>query len=155
MAEEGQGILAAIPAGATVIALDPRGRSLSSEDFSARLGLDRDRGASAACLVIGGADGLSDALRRPRDVLLAFGAATFPPCAGDAGGAGLSRHHHPVGPSLPPRLRRMAVSIPAVAASVSGEGPVRKGDSHRDRVLAKAPDKAPCSTNLAALYLPG
>lgn len=78
MVEEGQGILAAIPAGATVIVLDPRGRSLSSEDFSARLRIDRDRGAPAACLVIGGADGLADALRSRADVLLAFGAATFP-----------------------------------------------------------------------------
>lgn len=78
MAEEGQGILAAIPAGSTVVVLDPRGKSLSSEDFSARVRIDRDRGVPALCLIIGGADGLSEALRTRADVLLAFGAATFP-----------------------------------------------------------------------------
>ncbi len=78
MAEEGQAILAAIPAGATVFVLDPRGRNLSSEDFAARLSRDRDAGAGGFCLIIGGADGLSDALRARADGLLAFGAATFP-----------------------------------------------------------------------------
>lgn len=78
MAEEGQAILAAIPAGATVFALDPRGRNLTSEALSERLRVDRDSGVPAACFLIGGADGLSDAVRNRADVLLAFGAATFP-----------------------------------------------------------------------------
>ncbi|MFG1462493.1 23S rRNA (pseudouridine(1915)-N(3))-methyltransferase RlmH [Xanthobacter sp. DSM 24535] len=78
MAEEGATLLAAIPAGAILVALDPRGRALSSEDFSTRIQLDRDAGASAFCLVIGGADGLSDAVRARAGLMLAFGAATFP-----------------------------------------------------------------------------
>lgn len=78
MVEEGSAILAAIPAGASVACLDPRGRSLSSEDFSARLGSARDGGTSASCFIIGGADGLAPAVRARADLLLAFGAATFP-----------------------------------------------------------------------------
>ncbi|OYX04928.1 MAG: 23S rRNA (pseudouridine(1915)-N(3))-methyltransferase RlmH [Rhizobiales bacterium 32-66-8] len=78
MADEGQAILAAVPPGARLFALDPRGRNLSSEDFAGRLRVDRDGGASALCLVIGGADGLADAVRARADLLLAYGTATFP-----------------------------------------------------------------------------
>ncbi len=78
MAEEGTALLAACPAGSFLVALDPRGRHLSSEDLSARLGAERDAGRPAICLIIGGADGLSDAVRARAGVLLAFGAATFP-----------------------------------------------------------------------------
>ncbi|MGR7994115.1 MULTISPECIES: 23S rRNA (pseudouridine(1915)-N(3))-methyltransferase RlmH [unclassified Xanthobacter] len=78
MAEEGAALLAAIPAGAVLVALDPRGRNLTSEDISARLGAWRDGGRPAVALVIGGADGLSPQVRDKAEVLLAFGAATFP-----------------------------------------------------------------------------
>ncbi|MEP9365809.1 23S rRNA (pseudouridine(1915)-N(3))-methyltransferase RlmH [Xanthobacter sp. VNH20] len=78
MSEEGATLLAAIPPGAVVVALDPRGRALSSEDFSARIQAERDTGASAFCLVIGGADGLADPVRDRAKLMLAFGAATFP-----------------------------------------------------------------------------
>jgi 23S rRNA (pseudouridine1915-N3)-methyltransferase len=78
MAEEGAALLAAIPAGARLCLLDPRGKNLSSEDFSARIGRERDAGAGAFACVIGGADGLSPELRARADLLLAFGTATFP-----------------------------------------------------------------------------
>lgn len=78
MAEEGAALLAAIPAGAALVVLDPRGRNLTSEDFSGRLGAWRDGGRPAVVLVIGGADGLSPQVRERAEVLLAFGAATFP-----------------------------------------------------------------------------
>lgn len=78
MAEEGQALLAAVPAGSTLVALDPRGRNLTSEAFAERMRADRDGGVPALCCVIGGADGLAEAVRSRADILLAFGAATFP-----------------------------------------------------------------------------
>lgn len=68
---------AAVPEGAVVIALDGRGRALSSEAFADRLGQWRDGGRSLAFL-IGGADGLTDDLRGRADLLLSLGAMTWP-----------------------------------------------------------------------------
>ncbi len=78
MVEEGNGLLAAAPPPALLMALDPRGRNLSSEDFAARISAARDSGTATICFVIGGADGLSDAVRDRANPLLAFGSATFP-----------------------------------------------------------------------------
>lgn len=78
MAEEGQAILGALPQGADVIALDPRGKNLTSEAFAERVRTGRDGGRPAVAFLIGGADGLSDAVRARCDLMLAFGAATFP-----------------------------------------------------------------------------
>lgn len=75
--EEAEAIAAKLQPG-LVIALDERGRSLGSEDFAARLGKARDAGAGSASLVIGGADGLDEALRARADIALAFGALTIP-----------------------------------------------------------------------------
>ena len=58
--------------------LDARGKSLTSEDFAKRLAAFRDHGALAALFLIGGADGLTDEVRKDADFILAFGAATFP-----------------------------------------------------------------------------
>ncbi|MBS7587076.1 23S rRNA (pseudouridine(1915)-N(3))-methyltransferase RlmH [Ancylobacter defluvii] len=78
MAEEGAAILAALPEGAAVIALDPRGVQISSEEIAEDMAARRDRGTRALALLIGGADGLSPAVRARADKLLAFGRATFP-----------------------------------------------------------------------------
>ncbi|PZU93249.1 MAG: 23S rRNA (pseudouridine(1915)-N(3))-methyltransferase RlmH [Chelatococcus sp.] len=75
--EEAEAITAKLQPG-LVIALDERGRTLGSEDFAARLGKARDAGAGSASLVIGGADGLDEALRARADIALAFGALTIP-----------------------------------------------------------------------------
>ena len=65
-------------AGARRIILDGRGKSLTSEDFAKRLAGFRDQGAPAALFLIGGADGLAEEIRKDADLVLAFGAATFP-----------------------------------------------------------------------------
>jgi 23S rRNA (pseudouridine1915-N3)-methyltransferase len=57
-----------------VIALDERGRSLTSEAFAAKIATARDAGTAAASLIIGGADGLSEEMRDRADLTLAFGA---------------------------------------------------------------------------------
>ncbi|MEM8787247.1 MAG: 23S rRNA (pseudouridine(1915)-N(3))-methyltransferase RlmH [Pseudomonadota bacterium] len=69
---------AAVPAGAAVVALDERGRSLSSPDFAAKLASWRDTGRPAAAFWIGGADGLDPGLRASADLVLSFGAMVWP-----------------------------------------------------------------------------
>lgn len=76
--EEAKALDAAIPEKARRIVLDERGKSLSSEDFANKLGRFRDDGHACTALLIGGADGLDESLRKKADLTLGFGAATFP-----------------------------------------------------------------------------
>jgi 23S rRNA (pseudouridine1915-N3)-methyltransferase len=77
-AREAELLLAAIPAGAVVVALDERGKSPGSEEFARRLGQWRDGGIGDLAFVIGGADGHGDAVRSRAGLLLSFGAMTWP-----------------------------------------------------------------------------
>lgn len=72
MQEEGERLLARVPAGAIIAACDPAGRARTSEAFASWLSSLRDAAHSVA-FVIGGAHGLSPAvLARARErVLLA------------------------------------------------------------------------------------
>ncbi len=66
-------------AGAGVlVALDERGKTLTSPEFAAQLGKWRDAGQPEVCFLIGGADGLSPALRDEADVKLSFGKMVWP-----------------------------------------------------------------------------
>lgn len=78
MAEEGALLAAAIPVGATVIALDERGRDLASTAFAERIGKWIDDGVADLAFVIGGADGLLPALRERAALTLCFGKLTWP-----------------------------------------------------------------------------
>lgn len=60
------------------IVLDERGSDLSSMDLSKRLEGWRDSGKREARFLIGAADGHSDDERKDADLLLSFGAATWP-----------------------------------------------------------------------------
>jgi 23S rRNA (pseudouridine1915-N3)-methyltransferase len=75
---EGEMLLAAVPAGATLVVLDERGRSLGSQDFAERLGRWRDDGIGDLAFVIGGADGHGDAIRARAGLLLSLGPMTWP-----------------------------------------------------------------------------
>ena len=77
-AAEGEALDALIPAGAAVVALDERGRLLSSFDLADCLAAWRDQGRPGAALVIGGADGLEPALRERADLVLSFGPMVWP-----------------------------------------------------------------------------
>jgi 23S rRNA (pseudouridine1915-N3)-methyltransferase len=77
----GELLLAALPgqaAGAVVVALDETGKRLSSAAFAKQLSLWRDRGIADLAFLIGGADGLSDAVRGRADLLLSLGDMTWP-----------------------------------------------------------------------------
>ena len=67
-----------LPAEARIVALDERGRSLSSEDFAGVLRSWLEGGVRSAGLVIGGPDGLDPALVKAADLALSFGRMTLP-----------------------------------------------------------------------------
>jgi 23S rRNA (pseudouridine1915-N3)-methyltransferase len=69
---------AATPPGRVLIALDARGRDLDSEEFAGRIQRWQDEGRPALVFAIGGADGLTDDVRRSADLVLSFGKMTWP-----------------------------------------------------------------------------
>lgn len=77
MRREGGLLLDAVPAWSVLVALDRRGRTMSSEAFARQVGDWRDRGRTAA-FVIGGADGLDKTVLERADRTVAFGAMTWP-----------------------------------------------------------------------------
>lgn len=66
------------PSPSVTVVLDERGKSLGSRDFADRLERWRDDGMREARFFIGAADGHDAALRDRADLLLSFGAATWP-----------------------------------------------------------------------------
>jgi 23S rRNA (pseudouridine1915-N3)-methyltransferase len=74
---EGERILAAVPQAATLIALDERGKSVTTQGLSVMLA-DWMRDGSHPVFVIGGADGLSDAVKARASKLLSLSALTLP-----------------------------------------------------------------------------
>ena len=75
--QEGAALLGAVPKGAHVVALDGRGKAFSSEELAAQLGHWRMQGKDLAFL-IGGADGLSAAVRQRADQQWSLGPLTLP-----------------------------------------------------------------------------
>lgn len=74
---EGERLLARVPATAAVVACDEGGRSFTSAQFAAWLGERRDA-AQDVTFVIGGAYGLSPAVRARATMKLALAAWTLP-----------------------------------------------------------------------------
>ena len=66
------------PPNSVSIALDERGTALSSTELASKLEEWRDGGKREARFLIGAADGHDDAGRTGADLLLSFGAATWP-----------------------------------------------------------------------------
>jgi len=77
-APEADALARALPDGATIVALDERGRTMSSPDLAARLATLRDRGTQDLAFLVGGADGLDTALRDRADLILSFGPMVWP-----------------------------------------------------------------------------
>jgi len=77
MSEEGAALLAAIPKGAHVVALDGRGRAWSSEELAQQLARWRMQGKDLAFL-IGGADGFASTVLDRADQKWSLGPATLP-----------------------------------------------------------------------------
>lgn len=78
MADEGDKLAGRVPPGAHVIALDSRGKGMTSEAFAEMLGAMRDAGARDLVFLIGGPDGLDVGTGIKPGRKLAFGAQTWP-----------------------------------------------------------------------------
>ena len=72
------GKLPELPPNSISVVLDERGKSLSSVELASKLEAWRDAGKREARFRIGAADGHDDDQRRGADLLLSFGAATWP-----------------------------------------------------------------------------
>jgi 23S rRNA (pseudouridine1915-N3)-methyltransferase len=72
------GTLPDAPPQSRTVLLDERGKQLDSEQFAAILGRWRDDGVRECRFVIGAADGHGDGARAEADLLIAFGAMTWP-----------------------------------------------------------------------------
>jgi len=74
---EGERLLAALPGGAELVALDERGRGVSTQALSGMLAGWMREGAAPA-FAIGGADGLSDAVKKRAAKIVSLSAMTLP-----------------------------------------------------------------------------
>jgi 23S rRNA (pseudouridine1915-N3)-methyltransferase len=77
-AREAAKLLAALPDGATVVALDEAGKALSSAGFAKRIEGWRDAGTGDLAFVIGGADGLDASVLERAQLTLSLGPMTWP-----------------------------------------------------------------------------
>lgn len=81
MAREGELLAAALPkpsGQAFNVALDQRGKALSSEEFANHVRQWRDRGIEDLSFVVGGADGLSKSVLERMNLVLSLGPMTWP-----------------------------------------------------------------------------
>jgi 23S rRNA (pseudouridine1915-N3)-methyltransferase len=78
MLREGELLQEAVPAGASTVALDRRGKVLDSQAFADRMARWRDNSVSDVAFLIGGAEGHGEALLQRADLVLSFGAMTWP-----------------------------------------------------------------------------
>jgi 23S rRNA (pseudouridine1915-N3)-methyltransferase len=75
---EGALLLEALPPRSLAVALDAGGTALASEALAARLGRWRDGGTAELAFLVGGADGLDQAVLARAKVTLSLGAMTWP-----------------------------------------------------------------------------
>ena len=75
---EGELLVAHCPAGSQIIALDERGKEISSRAFAKRVSDWQDDGVSDLCVVIGGANGLDETVRQRANMTISFGRLTWP-----------------------------------------------------------------------------
>ena len=75
---EGQLLLNAVPDGARIVVLDGIGKGLSSRALAETLDRWRDDGVRSTAFVIGGADGLDQAVLQRADLKLSLGPQTWP-----------------------------------------------------------------------------
>ena len=76
--KEAELLLAALPKGATLIALDQNGRALSSPGIAKKIGALQDDGTRDLAFVIGGSDGLDKTILDKAHFKIAMGEMTWP-----------------------------------------------------------------------------
>ena len=76
--EEAKAIRAVLGTAGRSIACDESGKSLTTAEFAAELGRNRDQGVAQVGLIVGGPDELDPDFRAEANLVLAFGAMTWP-----------------------------------------------------------------------------
>ncbi len=76
--QEAAALIAALPAGAVLVALDETGKALDSRRFAGEIAKWRDDGVADVVFAIGGADGFGAEVLKTAALRLAFGAMTWP-----------------------------------------------------------------------------
>ena len=76
--KEAELLLAAVPVGAHIVALDINGKALPSFTLAVRIGEWRDTGIRQIAWLIGGANGHGDSVLEKADFILSFGSQTWP-----------------------------------------------------------------------------
>jgi 23S rRNA (pseudouridine1915-N3)-methyltransferase len=76
--KEGQLLLDNIPASAKIILLDEKGKNPSSKEFADLLKNYQANGYGNLAFIIGGASGVSEAVKNKADIILSLGKLTFP-----------------------------------------------------------------------------
>ena len=77
IADESKRISEGLPQGAWLVALDLKGKDISSEELAALISKKRDEGYRDGVFAIGGADGHAPLLLERADEVIAFGRATW------------------------------------------------------------------------------
>lgn len=75
---EADKLMTGVPAGACVVALDERGKNITSHAFAELLNQSLQAGHRDMVFMIGGADGLADTIRQNAQHVLSFGKMTLP-----------------------------------------------------------------------------
>lgn len=75
---EGKRIIEKLPDRARVIALDLKGKQLTSEDFAEEINETMTYGTSQIAYIIGGSHGLSQEVLQKTDLKISFGKMTYP-----------------------------------------------------------------------------
>ena len=75
---EAAALLKGLPTDTHVVALDGAGKTLTSEEFAARLANIRDDGTAVVAFLIGGADGHGNSVLARADMVLSLGPMTWP-----------------------------------------------------------------------------
>lgn len=76
--EEARLLLAACEGADHIIALDEKGKEITSAAFATHLQKRRDSGDRTIAFIIGGADGLDETVRAKANLLISFGRITWP-----------------------------------------------------------------------------
>ena len=77
-AAEAKLLIAAIPKGAIVIALDEAGRNFGSIELAKKIQAWDDQAKGEIAFIIGGADGLAKSVHQRADLIINFGKLTWP-----------------------------------------------------------------------------
>lgn len=75
---EGEALLKALPDKAFVVLLDERGKDLSSPELAAKINDWQETGKQDLIFIIGGADGVTDDVRKRAEFTLSFGRKVWP-----------------------------------------------------------------------------